>query len=99
MLWGEGERQLGARSGVPPRVVADIEALLRDHVVVAKPRRHLDLGLRDVDDEWIVASAVIGKADALVTGDKDMLETNVKLPLLVCSPRQFWEQANRDRSG
>jgi putative PIN family toxin of toxin-antitoxin system len=79
-------------------VVADIEDLLRDHEVVLKPGRHLDLGLRDVDDEWIVASAVAGKADVLVTGDRDVLETTVRLPIRVCSPRQFWEQAQRDRS-
>ena len=95
----ELKRTLLKRVDVPPRVVADIEEFLRDHEVVPKPRRHLDLGLRDVDDEWIVASAVVGKADALITGDKDMLETNVQLPIRVCSPRQFWEQANKDRSG
>jgi uncharacterized protein len=73
--------------------------VLRDHQVVVKPRRHLGLGLRDVDDEWIVASAVAGKADALVTGDRDILETAVQLPILVCSPRQFWEQVHKNRSG
>jgi uncharacterized protein len=95
----ELKRTLLKRISVPPRVVADIEDLLRDYEVVAKPRRHLDLGLRDVDDEWIVASAVAGKADALVTGDKDILETTVQLPIRVCNPRQFWEQAPKDRSG
>jgi putative PIN family toxin of toxin-antitoxin system len=84
---------------VPPKVVAEIEHLLRDHEVVAKPRRHLDLGLRDPDDEWIVASAVAGKADALVTGDRDILETTVHLPIRVYTPRQFWEQGHKDRSG
>jgi uncharacterized protein len=73
--------------------------LLREHLVVPKPRRHLDLGLRDVDDEWIVASAGTGKAEMLVTGDKDILETTVELPVRVCSPRQFWEQVHRARSG
>jgi hypothetical protein len=72
---------------------------LRDREVVPKPRRHLDLGLRGVDDEWIAASAVAGKADVLVTGDKDIRETTVKLPMRVCSPRQFWEQAHEDRTG
>ena len=64
---------------VPPKVVADIELLLRDREVVAKPRRHLDLGLRAPNDEWIVASAVAGKTDASVTGDRDILETTVHL--------------------
>jgi predicted nucleic acid-binding protein len=28
---------------------------------------------RDADDDWILATALAGKADALVTGDKDLL--------------------------
>ena len=95
----ELKRTLLKRINVPPKVVAEIEHLLRDHQVVAKPRRHLDLGLRDADDEWIIASAVAGEADALVTGDRDILETTVHLPIRVYSPRQFWEQGHRDRSG
>ena len=94
----ELKRTLLKRINVPPKVVAEIEHLLRDHQVVAKPRRHLDLGLRDADDEWIIASAVAGEADALVTGDRDILETTVQLPIRVYSPRQFWEQGHRDRS-
>jgi putative PIN family toxin of toxin-antitoxin system len=95
----ELKRTLLKRIKVPPKVVAEVEDLLRDHEVVAKPRRHLDLGLRDPDDEWIVASAVAGKADALVTGDRDILETTVHLPIRVYTPRQFWEQGHKDRSG
>lgn len=95
----ELKRTLLKRVKVPPRVVDDIEDLLREHQVVPKPRRHLDLGLRDLDDEWIIASAVAGKAETLVTGDKDILEMTVQLPIRVCSPRQFWEQVHQDRSG
>jgi putative PIN family toxin of toxin-antitoxin system len=95
----ELKRTLLKRINVPPRIVADIEHLLRDHEIVAKPRRHLDLGLRDADDEWIVASAVAAKADSLVTGDRDILETKIHLPIRVFSPRQFWDQAHKNRSG
>jgi uncharacterized protein len=95
----ELKRTLLKRIKVPPKVVGEIEDLLRDHDVVPKPRQHLELGLRDVDDEWVVASAVAGKSDALVTGDRDILETTVRLPIRVCSPRQFWEQVHQGRSG
>ena len=99
VVLAELKRILLKRINVPPRVVADIERLLRDHEVVAKPRRHLELGLRDTDDEWIVASAMAGKANALVTGDKDLLEATVHLPIRIYSPRQFWEQAHKGQSG
>jgi len=99
MVLTELKRTLIKRIKVPPKVVVDIEHLLRDHEVIAKPRRHLDLGLRDPDDEWIIASAVVGKADALVTGDRDILESIVHLPIRVYSPRQFWERGHKDRLG
>ncbi len=94
----ELKRTLLKRINVPPRVVADIERLLRDQEVVAKPRRHLDLGLRDADDEWIVASAVAGNAEALLTGDRDILEAPGPLPIRAYTPRQFWELVRRTRS-
>ena len=84
VVLAELKRILLKRINVPPKVVADVEDLLRDHEVVPKPRRHPDLGLRNVDDEWIVVSAVAGKADVLVTGDSDILETTVRLPIRVC---------------
>jgi putative PIN family toxin of toxin-antitoxin system len=87
----ELERVLRDRIGVPQPTVADIERLLRGQHLVGRPRRHLSLGLRDVDDEWIVASAVAGKADALVTGDADILDEKGRIPVPVYSPRQFWQ--------
>lgn len=95
VVLNELNRTLLKRIKVPARVARDVELLLRDHEVVAKPRRHLNLGLRDPDDEWIVASALSGKADALVTGDKDILEAPVALPVAAYTPRGFWDLARR----
>jgi putative PIN family toxin of toxin-antitoxin system len=87
----ELERVLLGRFKVPPHVVVDIERLLRDQHMVQKPPRHLSLGLRDVDDEWIVASAVAGEAKALVTGDADILDEKNRISVPVYSPREFWQ--------
>jgi putative PIN family toxin of toxin-antitoxin system len=95
----ELKRVLLTRIKVPPRTVSDIERLLRDHEVVRKPGRHLGLGLRDPDDEWIVASAAAAKADALVTGDADILEAADRSPVPVYAPRRFWEHVRRAGSG
>jgi putative PIN family toxin of toxin-antitoxin system len=95
----ELKRVLLNRIKVPPRTVADIERLLRDQEVVPKPRRHLDIGLRGADDEWIVASATAANADALVTGDADILEASTRMALRVYAPRAFWEHVRRTGSG
>lgn len=95
----ELKRVLLNRIKVPPRTVADIESLLRDQEVVAKPRRHLDLGLRDVDDEWVVASAAAANAAALITGDADIWEASTRIPIPVYAPRAFWEHVRGAGSG
>ena len=87
----ELERVLLGRIKVPQQTIVDIERLLRDQHLVQKPSRHLSLGLRDVDDEWIVASAVAGPAEALVTGDTDLLDEKTRMPVPVYSPREFWQ--------
>lgn len=74
---------------LPEARIREIEGFLREYEVIGKPKRHLGLGLRDPDDEWIVASAVRGHADVLVTGDQDLLSV-ASLPVVVLSPRDFW---------
>ncbi len=71
-------------------LVKRTERLLRQQSVVPHPATHLSLGLCDPDDEWIVASAVAGQADVLVTGDADRLEAQDRMPILVVSPRESW---------
>jgi putative PIN family toxin of toxin-antitoxin system len=74
------------------RTIDEIEADLRDGIVVTTPAGHLDLGISDADDEWIVASAVAGGADVLVTGDAALLKLGKRAPLPIVSPRGLWER-------
>ena len=71
--------------------IDEIEALLRDQTVVKTPTRHLSLGISDPDDEWIVAEAMAGEADALVTGDAALQKLGRRAPLPIVSPRGLWE--------
>ena len=47
---------------------------------------------RDPDDRWIVAAAIEGGADFLVTGDRDLLEVAAEVTVSIVSPRAFWDQ-------
>ena len=69
----------------------EIEALMRDQTVVKTPTEHLKLGISDPDDEWIVAEAMAGAADALVTGDAALQKLGKRAPLPIVSPRGLWE--------
>lgn len=82
---------LADRFQLPASTIADILDLLRGQEVVAKPKKPAPLPVRDPDDAWILASAIAGKADVLVTGDRDLLDLAAKAPLPILSPRGFWE--------
>ena len=93
----ELKQALREKFKVPADVVKEAEAFLRQFSVVPKPAKHLCLGIRDHDDEWVVASAAACGADIVVTGDKDLLACE-KCPVEVLTPREFWERLKRERS-
>lgn len=76
---------------MPKSALDEIEDLLRGYQVIAKPRKHLGLKITDPDDEWIVASAVAGDADVLVTGDAAVLKVAKRSPVKIVNPRGLWE--------
>ncbi len=74
------------------RQLAFVERQLRDQLVVPRPTAPSPLPLRDPDDAWVLASAIAGAADVLVTGDKDLLTVAAHSPLPILSPREAWER-------
>jgi putative PIN family toxin of toxin-antitoxin system len=83
--------KLKTKLELPGPAIDEIEALLRESAVVPRPARHLRLRISDPDDEWILASAVAGAADVVVTGDKAVLKAASRAPIRILSPRGFWE--------
>ena len=83
---------LDRRLKLPGSTVDDVLALLRAQDVVSKPAKTSDVPVRDPDDRWVLASAVAGRADILVTGDQDLLAIAEAAPLPIVSPRGFWDQ-------
>lgn len=86
----EFRRVLRQRFKVPVSGVNSAERELREHTIIPKPDTTLDLLVRDVDDTWVLASAVVARCDALVTGDKDLLDVAESAPIPILSPRECW---------
>lgn len=87
----EMARVLAGKLSMPPRPLESIMAFVRRHATVIQPDQPAPWPERHPDDRWVVAAAVQGRVDVLVTGDRDLLELETELPFRVVSPRGFWE--------
>lgn len=54
-----------------------------------------DADCRDPSDIGIIGIAVAGKADAIVSGDGDLLSLGKYASIPILSPRQFWERVSK----
>ena len=89
----ELSRVLSPKMRMSAALVADAEAFLRQEAAVFSAKSVPDLPfVRDVTDRRVVAEALAGSADVLISGDRDLLDVVGKLPLEVVSPRGFWEK-------
>jgi putative PIN family toxin of toxin-antitoxin system len=88
----EVRRVLTKRFKATAAQVDVIEQLLRDQTVISKPAALLSLKVRDPDDAWVLASAVAGDADFLVSGDRYLLVLANRAPLPILSPRDAWSR-------
>jgi putative PIN family toxin of toxin-antitoxin system len=92
----ELKRVLRERIRVPVHVVAEVDNLLRQEATVIPKVEPLRLRIRDKSDLAVLSEAVAGRAEVLVTGDKDLLDLPIAAPVQVMTPRTFWEQLRRD---
>jgi putative PIN family toxin of toxin-antitoxin system len=92
----EIHRVLVRKLKFPEPQTREIIRFLRDHAEVTNPKKAASWPETDADDRWIVAAALEGKAEILVTGDKDLLEAKKQTDIRVVSPRGFWELLKAD---
>jgi uncharacterized protein len=87
---------LGRKVRLPPKAVAELDAFLRGQGDVVRTSWFLRVKVRDPSDRPILAEAVAGRADSLVTGDRELLVLAGRSPVAIVSPRELWD---RLRSG
>jgi len=86
----ELRRILSRKFKMPDAIVDDIEEFLRDYEIVPVPNTGSPVSVRDPDDDCVLASAIAGRADVLVTGDADLLDLGERFPISIVNPRGFW---------
>ena len=98
VLFEELEHVLRAKPQVPEERIAVVRVALVTPDPVPRPPEPHPLAVDDSDDAWVVATAVRGGADVLVTGDAALLAAAPVAPLPIVSPRGFWESLRDARA-
>lgn len=90
-------RTLTVKFRVPADDVKAITDSLTDYCVTTTGLVKPTIVLRDPNDVQIVAAAIDGHADVLVTGDQDILTAKSQLPITIADPREFWSLLKTQR--
>jgi putative PIN family toxin of toxin-antitoxin system len=74
-----------------PQIVREVERFLRSVGQMVSPVPLSDPVCRDAEDDLVLALAVDGAADVIVSGDKDLLVLGKYGTVSIMTPRAFWE--------
>lgn len=83
-------RALRQKIRVPADTIQELDAFLRGQAILVAEVPALPVKIRDPADRLVLAEAVAGEADVLVTGDRDLLDIAARAPIPIHSPRGFW---------
>lgn len=90
-ILAEVHEKLVLKIKVAPAVADGIRDLLTPFAASPESTPEVKEPIRDPDDVPIVAFALAVGADALISGDRDLLDVASALPLQVLSPREFFQ--------
>ena len=94
----ELERVLKQKIQLPADQIQEILTFLENQTIQPKPKSVSASSIRDEDDQWVLASALVARADVLVTGDKDLLDVADQIEeLTITDPRGFWNLIKKSR--
>ena len=100
VLFDEIKRILREKFNASDALIADILWLLQQDTIFTESEPLAKLHLKDPADIAMVSSAINGRVELMVTGDKEILALKKIGDLEIVSPRQFWErqknQVSRD---
>jgi putative PIN family toxin of toxin-antitoxin system len=91
-LFSEIRRVLRDKLGVPPEIIDEVVALLREGAHLSEAVWTMDLQIKDRADRGLVSAAIEARADLFVTGDREILGLERHGTMEMVSPREFWER-------
>ena len=97
ILLREFESKLLRKLKVPPPKASAAVALIRSQTELAKPLPFDKPVCRDPDDDWVLATALSGDCECIVTGDKDLLVLTPFAGISIIAPGAFWRYESERR--
>jgi putative PIN family toxin of toxin-antitoxin system len=90
-------RILHTKFSVPDSLISEYLELIRQDAILAEAKEAPDGKIKDVDDIEIIGAAISGKADVMVTGDREVQNIKPMRKLRIVSLRAFWEELKTQR--
>jgi len=88
---GEYNRSLREKFSFNKHLTEKSLSFLKINLTVVKAQTLEKQVCRDADDDNVIAGALSGKADCLITGDKDLLILKKFEKIPIVSPKDFWK--------
>lgn len=92
----ETQEKLAEKFGYPAELAAEVVSVLRSRMTVVPPSKLESQVCRDPDDDNVLAAAVSGNCDCIITGDKDLLVLEQYEGVDIFSPRGFLNNERTD---
>ena len=88
----EVRRVLTKKFKLTPDAIDALNAVLDRCDVIPRTSEVSPVSVRDPDDELVLAGALLGRAQVLVSGDTDLLAVAAESPIPIVTPRHFMTQ-------
>ncbi|MFH1023555.1 MAG: putative toxin-antitoxin system toxin component, PIN family [Planctomycetota bacterium] len=89
-ILAEFERILVEKFGFGPTEIRQAVRLLRSRAAMVTPARLAAPVSRDSDDDVVLATALVGGCDGVVSGDRDLSDLESYQGMRIMTPTQFW---------
>ena len=89
-ILGELEEKLTGKFGFSKHEINSVIRILKSRCTIVQTEVLPFPVSRDPDDDNIIAAAIAGLCDCIVTGDKDLLVLNQVSGIQIIPPNRFW---------
>lgn len=90
-ILNEFRRVLGVKLRMPDGQIEEAVSFIREQSELVSPAAPATWPESDPDDRWVVAAALDGCAELVITGDMDLLTASRGEELRIVTPRGFWD--------